>query len=185
MWCSTPTCSSIAKPFNSRFGNLGAEALQEYVRPEVADFARIPDEGHKKSTAQPVKSQKKKRPNKKGKVKLLAEQGPAGVAQADNGPPLDKEAARRRARVLKMDYPGIKDVPPSITKGQRKLLITSYRATHTDAQQGGPEMQPHPQHSQPSARRSRGGKKTNLPRKASQDAASFSRGSVENPIDLD
>lgn len=150
MWCRTPTSSSIAKTITHRFGILDADALQEDDRAEDANFASVPDHGQRERSAQASKPEKnirtKIRPRKKAKAKTVAGQGSAAVAQTCNEVPFDKEGARRRARALKKDYPGIKDVPSFVTKSKRKLLIASYQAIHTDTQQDGPEMQPRSQH---------------------------------------
>lgn len=190
MWCSTPTCSSLAKTSNFRFGVLSVDVLQEYVRAEVADLARVPDEGERKESAQLINPEEKTRPSirslKKAKAKLGPTPGPAGFPQTSKRGLFNEEAGRRRAITLKEDCPGIKDVPPVITKSVRKLLVASYRATRAAAQQDGPENKPRSQHPQPSRGGFRSGKTTNLPGRASHDAAPISHGnSAEHPIDLD
>lgn len=186
MWCSTPTSSSIAKALTYRFGVLDADS---YVREEVASSARAPDQGQGQCPAQSSKAEKNTRnrirPRQTVKGKSVAEQKPAGASKTGKENPFDKEAARRRSDALRKKYPGIKDVPKFVPKSLRKLLIARYRAS-ADAQQGGPDMAPVSRPSRSSKRESRGGRKSNPPRKASQHPAAFTQGnSAENPIDLD
>jgi hypothetical protein len=190
VWCITPTSSSIAKALAYRFGVLDADSLQNYEREEVASSAGAPDQGQGQGSAQSSKAEKNTRnrirPRQKVKGNPVAEQSPAGASKTSKENSFDKEAARRRSNTLRKDYPGIKDVPKFVTKSLRKLLIARYGASHTDAQQGGPEVPPGSQPSRSSKRESRGGRKSNPPRKAAQDLAGSTQGnSAENPIDLD